>query len=486
MSATPIASFLVAVATVACTSSPPSSTPGGLVSATPTEATPRAVTISGPSPFAQCNVGRLLSSSHVYAGAEVEPSLAVNPVDPANLIAAYQQDRWSDGAARGIVVASTTDGGDTWRPQSLPFSQCAGGDPASVRVGDPWVVYGSTGSAWVIATGSDGVHAALSTDKGAHWQASVVYKNPQGRSADKPSIAADPVLPMVAYAAWYTIDRAASTTSSWIAITTDGGKSWSPASRLGTSEPLTVAGETRSLGPVSPLIIAGPTPGVLYVFAVYEPFSTVLLPPFALGFQRSADGGHTWSRPRVIQDILTVGQTVNPNSGHAIRTGTEVVGAASDPQTGSLYVVWQDARFEAGRFDEVAISRSADSGDHWSAPVRVHSTQGVPGVLPAIATDPAGHVAIAYLDWRALQPQDGSTLHARYWLAESDDQAAHFRERPVSGQFDMMAAPDAGGKFVGDYFGLAPCRQGFCMAYATTNSSQPDNPTDILFSALPA
>src|SRR5256885_2925775 len=342
MSATPIASFLVAVATVACTSSPPSSTPGGLVGGTPTEATPRAGTISGPSPFAECNVGRLLSSSHVYAGAEVEPSLAVNPVDPANLIAAYQQDRWSDGAARGIVVASTTDGGGTWRSQPLPFSQCAGGDPASMRVGDPWVVYGNTGSAWVIATGSDGVHAALSTDKGAHWQASVVYKNPQGRSADKPSIAADPVLPMVAYAAWYTIDRAASTTSSWIAITTDGGKSWSPASLLATSEPLAVAGETRSLGPVSPLIISGRTPGLLYVFAVYEPFSTVLLPPFALGFQRSADGGPTWSRPRVIQDILTVGRAGMPNSGHAIRTGTEGASAASDPSR-----TWADGAWKA-------------------------------------------------------------------------------------------------------------------------------------------
>src|SRR2546423_2855918 len=167
MSSTPIACFLVAVAAVACTSSPPSSTPGGLVSATPTEATPRAVTISGPSPFAQCNVGRLLSSSHVYAGAEVEPSLAVNPVDPANLIAAYQQDRWSDGAARGIVVASTTDGGDTWRSQPLPFSQCAGGDPPSLRGGGPWGGFGHTRRAWGIPAGSCGGPGAPATGQGA-------------------------------------------------------------------------------------------------------------------------------------------------------------------------------------------------------------------------------------------------------------------------------------------------------------------------------
>ncbi len=158
--------------------------------------------------------------------------------------------------------------------------------------------------------------------------------------------------------------------------------------------------------------------------------------------------------------------------------------AASDPQTGDLYAVWQDARFEQGRFDDVAISRSADSGDHWSQPLRVNAPHGVAGVLPAIAVGGDGSVAVSYLDWRALQPQEGHTLPARYWLEISDDRAANFRERALSSAFDLMAAPDASGKFVGDYTGLVRCPQGFCAAYATTNSDQPDNPTDIRFSAL--
>jgi hypothetical protein len=479
---------VLAISATACSPQPKSagSLPSSSLEATPTADGLHAVTISGPSPFAQCDVGALLPSSHVYENAEVEPSLAANPVDAANLVAAYQQDRWSDGAARGMLVASTTDGGMTWRPQSLAFSQCAGGDQSAVRVGDPWVVFGNSGTAWVVATASDGVHAAVSLDKGVHWRTSIIYRNSEGRSADKPSIAADPFRPMVAYATWYTIDRSTMTVSDWFAQTTDGGVTWNPPSRLATSESMTVAGKTRSLGPVSPLIIATRQPSALYIFSVYEPFSTVLLPPFGLGFQRSLDGGRTWSHPRMIHDILTVGQTVDENNGHVVRTGAEVVNAASDAHDGTLYVVWQDARFESGRHDDVAISRSDDGGDHWSEPVRVNAVHGVPALIPAIATDVGGHVAVSYMDWRALDPKDRTTLPARYWLAVSNDKASSFRERALSSAFDLMAAPDATGKFVGDYDGLAACAQGFCAAYATTNSGGAHNPTDIQFSTLSA
>ena len=165
---------------------------------------------------------------------------------------------------------------------------------------------------------------------------------------------------------------------------------------------------------------------------------------------------------------------------------TEVVTAASDPQTGTLYVVWQDARFESGLYDEVALSRSLDEGEHWTEPVRVNAKHGVPGVMPAIALDRAGLVAVSFMDWRGLRAGDETTLPANYWLAISRDQANTFQERAISKSFDMIAAPESNGKFVGDYMGLAPCQPGFCAVYATTNAGQPGNPTDIQFSALSA
>jgi hypothetical protein len=53
-------------------------------------------TASGPSPFAGCTVGGA-PGSVLYPNAEEEPWVDVNPTNPNNLIAVWQQDRWSDG-----------------------------------------------------------------------------------------------------------------------------------------------------------------------------------------------------------------------------------------------------------------------------------------------------------------------------------------------------------------------------------------------------
>src|SRR4051794_10841151 len=68
-------------------------------------------TVSAPTPFSSCPG----NAQTVVQNAEVEPSLAVDPHRPARAYVAYQQDRFRDGAARGIVVATTSDAGRTWR-----------------------------------------------------------------------------------------------------------------------------------------------------------------------------------------------------------------------------------------------------------------------------------------------------------------------------------------------------------------------------------
>ena len=81
-------------------------------------------TISGPSPFGGCSGGGL---DGLFANAEVEPSVAVDPRNPRRLIAVFQQDRFSTGAARGLVASRSEDGGRSWSEVELPFSVCAGG-----------------------------------------------------------------------------------------------------------------------------------------------------------------------------------------------------------------------------------------------------------------------------------------------------------------------------------------------------------------------
>ena len=79
-----ICCLLAVVGLAACISSPPNPprvqpTPSG--QATAGTGIDRSVLVSGPSPFADCTSGSLLPASHVSTNAEVEPSLALNPVD---------------------------------------------------------------------------------------------------------------------------------------------------------------------------------------------------------------------------------------------------------------------------------------------------------------------------------------------------------------------------------------------------------------------
>ena len=68
------------------------------------------VRVSGPSPFASCtNIGPGTPGAVNYVNSEVEPWVAVNPADPLNIVGVWQQDRWSDGGARGLATGYSTE-----------------------------------------------------------------------------------------------------------------------------------------------------------------------------------------------------------------------------------------------------------------------------------------------------------------------------------------------------------------------------------------
>src|SRR5690349_9254767 len=86
----------------------------------------RLVTVSHGDPFAGCTVGAA-EGSVLYPAAEVEPSVATDPVRANRVVGAWQQDRWNDGGARGIGAGFSTDGGRTFHEVTWPVSTCARG-----------------------------------------------------------------------------------------------------------------------------------------------------------------------------------------------------------------------------------------------------------------------------------------------------------------------------------------------------------------------
>src|SRR5438094_2591431 len=87
---------------------------------------------NGDSPFASCDIsGFLIPGETNYVNTELEPWVAVNPIDSSNIIGVYQQDRYTFGGARGLASAITHDGGTTWGATYPAFSACAGGTDAN-------------------------------------------------------------------------------------------------------------------------------------------------------------------------------------------------------------------------------------------------------------------------------------------------------------------------------------------------------------------
>src|SRR5690349_15713202 len=98
---------------------------------------PGLVRVSGDSPYdAACTAGQ---AGENYRGAEVEPWIAVDPLDGDHLVGVWQQDRWSNGGAAGTMTGVSRDGGATWTLTEAAFSGCAGGE--FLRATDPWVTF---------------------------------------------------------------------------------------------------------------------------------------------------------------------------------------------------------------------------------------------------------------------------------------------------------------------------------------------------------
>ena len=439
--------------------------------------TPTAVRVTDDTPFAAGCLA-VPAGATVYTNAEVEPHLALDPTNPNHLVAAWQQDRTSDGGARGLATAVSVDGGTTWsRPQASPFSQCAGGTFA--RASDPWVaVNGSTalqiGIAFTGGALTSGARSAVlasrSADGGYTWSPAVALAEDDGSVFfnDKETLTIDATDPRFVYAVWDRLDRDDNGPTR-LARSADGGASWSPATTIYDPGP-----GRQTIGNV-----AVTTPdGVVHVFFTElgpAPDNPARLAA-NLAVIRSTDKGLTWSQAAGIAELRTVGTSVPSQPQLTVRAG-EILGTfAADPRDGTLYAAWQDSRFTGGTHDAIALAWSTDGGLTWSAPIQVNADASVPAFTPTLTVLPDGHVGVMYYDFR----QSGTSTYqpTDLWLAVTGDRA-DWREVRLAGNFDLLDAPNAGGLFVGDYHGLAGVGSTFVALYTRTNNGDTSNRTDV-------
>jgi hypothetical protein len=443
----------------------------------PVVTTPTAVRVTGTTPFGSTCLA-VPAGATAYANAEVEPHLSINPTNPNHLVAAWQQDRMSDGGARGLATAVSVDGGVTWsRPQPAPFTECGGGSFA--RASDPWVAVSNSailqiGIAFSGATLTAGARSTVlvsrSGDGGTSWGPAIQLVDDDGARFfhDKETLTIDSTDARFVYAVWDRLDTS-DTGVTLLARSTDGGLSWLPA------VPIYDPGVTRQT--IGNMAVTTPD-GVVHVFftELGPSASNPAVTEGRLAVIRSTDKGVTWSAPTQIAQLLAVGTRVPSQASLTVRAG-EILGTfAANPGDGTLYAAWQDSRFTGGTHDAIVLARSTDGGNTWSAPVRVNADAAVPAFTPTLAVLPSGLVGVMYYDFRQLGTP--SYRPTDLWLAVSRDGAA-WRETRLAGNFDLLDAPDANGLFVGDYQGLSGDGSTFVALYARTNSGDSSNRTDV-------
>lgn len=423
--------------------------------------------VSGASPFAaDC------TAPGAQVGTEVEPQLAVNPTDPNNVIAVWQQDRFpSGGGARSNLAGVTVDGGKTWTPVVLPgISRCAGGEHE--RASDPWVSFGPDGMAYAVSLAVDGHgerNALLvnrSSDGGLAWSAPVAAAQDVALMLnDKESITADPTAAGYAYVVWAKfVDTPLETgapVGTFLSRTTDGGATWSPPTLIYLSPGGVAQGNE---------IVVLPDGTLLDVFIDIG----LVGRGSSIAVIRSSDKGQTWSAPIRIADASYDFYVYG--SGGLVRAPT-LPSAAVAPD-GAVYVAWHD-----GWDGSVFLTRSTDGGLSWTVPTIV-ADEGTP-FLPSVAVAADGTVGMTFYDFRNDSQYD-ETTHTDVWFKSSRDGGATWAEKHVAGPFDMDGAPYSNGRFVGDYHGLDSLGSEFGAVFgmATPTASQQAPDTDVYWARI--
>ncbi|HEX4885198.1 MAG TPA: sialidase family protein [Casimicrobiaceae bacterium] len=449
--------------------------PEGVAMCVPVAPLAGPVRVSADTPFASaCS----LVNGVLYPNAEVEPHVAINPRDPGNMVGVWQQDRWSNGGARGLVTGYSLDGGRTWQRTAVPFTRCAGGHAGNggdfERASDPWVTFGPDGTAWqsslsltggtLVAGSRNAITVSRSGDGGRTWSAPLaLIVDGEQFFNDKEAITADPTDARHVYVAWDRLRRGGGGPT-YFARTTDGGSTWEPAREI--HDP---GNNAQTLNNV-PVVLADGT--LILFFTRLDAQDGRNVPTLQL--MRSFDKGATFSAPVTVAPVQSIGAR-DPETSQPVRDAA-ILGSVAAGPGGQLAVAWQDARFSGGVRDGIALSRSFDGGLTWTAPVQVNRDPGVQAFVPTVAIRADGTLGVTYFDFRS-NTADPSTLPTEFWLAQSAD-GTNWTERRITGPFDLRAAPNANGLFIGDYMGLAARGNAFVSFYSATNAD-PNNRTDV-------
>jgi hypothetical protein len=387
--------------------------------------------ISTTTPFADCGV----DPSHPFYNWEGETTIASDPSDPRRIATAWLQDE-----AAGVVVASSRNGGGTWRHSTIPgLTRCTGG--SFDHAFHPRLSWGPDGMLYLAAITqvetcpagllpSEGclsgrVAFSRSSDGGRTWSTASFLRDAHGDLLnDMDSITAEPDVPGAVDIVWTPLETTGSERI-YLSRSVDQGRTWT-TTPVRTSTPETVAFNR---------VIAHPD-GTLMVVSVDSQMGAFIapeapLPKTPLLTVRSEDKGLTWSAPTVLEPG-------DPFQWPAAAVGPD----------GTVYVSWRTV--ERNGEGRVLVAASSDAGKTWRPAVEAARFTVEPGGQlrtnlphPGIGVDGYGNVAVLYNDRRNDVPDDGEVT-MDVWLSHSHDGGVTWEESHAAGPFDFSRVPALG------------------------------------------
>lgn len=338
---------------------------------------------------------KVVRISHPHDEKPAEVSIAINPANPKNIVAAFITRKDSFPGIQNYTYVTMNEG-KTWKKimTKNPDNRVQGDDGlAFSRSG---ILYHSYLSFYGIYGGtsaypSSGIFVSTSYDGGLKWPTRglvIQHINTSAPMEDKPYVTVDkstgsPYEGNV-YTAWthfakYGSKNPADSSQIYFTRSTDSARTFSPALRISNyggnclDNSRTVEGAMTAVGPK----------GQVYV---------VWAGPRGLVFTKSLDGGESFSRNKVI-GYISGGWDFNvPGIDRANGMPVTKVDLSHGPYRGSIYVNWVDDR--NGSYD-VFLKYSRNEGKTWSNPIQV-------------SKDSVGNGKDQFFTWMAVDPVDGS------------------------------------------------------------------------------